>query len=173
MGHVEHKAHAPKSIGVGLVTVSTSKNAVTDEGGPLMAELVEKAGHRVLERRLVKDDVQQIRDCLTDLDRISEIRAVLLSGGTGITKQDLTLEAITPLALAWLPGFGELFRQLSYLEIGSAAMMSRAAAAVCQVRPDSRRLVVAMLPGSPAAVRLALERLLLPELGHLIFEIDR
>lgn len=173
MGHEEHKSKAPASVGVGIVTVSTSRTTATDEGGPLMLELIERAGHRVLERRIVRDDAEQIRACLKDLGSQERIQAVFLSGGSGIAGQDLTVEAISPLVSVFVPGFGELFRCLSFSEIGPAAMLSRATAAVCRVGATGRRFFVAVLPGSPAAVRLALERLLLPELGHLVFEIER
>jgi len=173
MGHAEHKNSAPKVIGLGLVTVSTSRGQAEDRSGPAMAELVEQAGHRVIARRLVKDGLEPIRACLAELGGDERVQAVVLSGGTGLSAQDLTLEAVTPLVQAWLPGFGELFRRLSYDEIGTPAMLSRAEAAVCRLGESGRRVLVVALPGSPNAVRTALARVLLPELGHLIYEINR
>jgi len=159
-------------VGLALVTVSTSRSAAEDRSGPVMAELAEAAGHRVLARRLVQDGLEPIRRAVEELLGMHEVQVVLLSGGTGVTREDVTPQALAPLAEAWLPGVGELFRQLSYAEIGTAAMLSRAAAAVCPA-PDGRRVLVAALPGSPAAVRLALGKVLLPELGHLVFELNR
>ncbi|HOX46602.1 MAG TPA: MogA/MoaB family molybdenum cofactor biosynthesis protein [Myxococcota bacterium] len=172
MGHHEHREHAPRSVGVGLVTVSTSRSPAEDRSGPVMAELLQAAGHGVIERRLVQDGLEPVRRAVRELLALPGVQVVLLSGGTGITREDLTLQALEPLAELWLPGVGELFRQLSYAEIGTAAMLSRAAAAVC-VAADGRRVLVVALPGSPAAVRLALEKVLLPELGHLVFELNR
>lgn len=171
MGHEEHQKKAPRRVGVALVTVSTSREEADDRSGPLMAALVAAQGHEVVERRLVRDGIGPIGACLAELAGSRAVQAVLLSGGSGITADDQTVEAVAPHVQAWIPGFGELFRQLSYAEIGPAAMLSRACAAVCKF--GGRRLLVAVLPGSPEAVRLALERLLLPELGHLLYEIDR
>jgi molybdenum cofactor biosynthesis protein B len=173
LGHHEHKAHAPRQAGVALVTVSTSRSLEDDRSGPVMAELFEAAGHRVIDRRLVTDSIQAIRQAVLDLVENLDVHMICLSGGTGISSQDLTPEAMQPWVKSWLPGFGELFRSLSYSEIGSAAMLSRAALAVCQPEGAGRRVLLAMLPGSPAAVRLAIERLLLPELGHLVYELQR
>ena len=160
-------------MAVALVTVSTSRTEAEDRSGPVMAELVEGAGHVVLDRRLVKDGVDPILACLKELGDDERVQAVFLSGGTGVSNQDVTIEAITPFVQTWLPGFGELFRRLSYDEIGTAAMLSRAEAAVCRLGEVERRVLVAVLPGSPNAVRLALGEILLPELGHLMYEIDR
>ena len=173
MGHHEHKTRAPRSVAVALVTVSTSRTRAEDRSGPVMAELVEEAGHVVIERRIVKDGVDPILDCLKELYTDERVQAVIFSGGTGISTQDVTIEAITPFVRAWLPGFGELFRRKSYDEIGTAAMLSRAEAAVCGPAEGGRRVLVAVLPGSPNAVRLGLGNVLLPELGHLIYEIER
>ncbi len=173
MGHHEHRQKAPRVVQVALVTVSTSRSGAEDRSGPVMAELVEQAGHRVVQRRLVVDGIEPIRACLAELGSDPQVQAVLLSGGTGISSQDLTLEAITPLVAVWLPGFGELFRRLSHAEIGTAAMLSRSEAAVCRLGEPGRRVLVVALPGSPNAVRLALAQVLLPEFGHLMYEIQR
>jgi molybdopterin adenylyltransferase len=173
MGHHEHKHHAPKQVAVALVTVSTSRGEAEDRSGPVMAELLEGAGHRVVARKLVTDGLSPIRDCLAALGDDPQVQVVLLSGGTGISTQDLSPEAIAPLIRTELPGFGELFRRLSYDEIGTAAMLSRATAAVCALGADGRRVLVVLLPGSPKAVELALARILLPELGHLVYEMMR
>lgn len=173
MGHHEHRQRAPSLVQVALVTVSSSRSAAEDRSGPVMAELVEQAGHRVVARRLVIDGLEPIRACLADLGQDPAIQVVLLSGGSGVSRQDLTIEAIAPLVQAWLPGFGELFRRLSFDEIGTAAMLSRAEAAVCRLVEAGPRVLVVVLPGSPGAARLALGQVLLPELGHLLYEIQR
>jgi molybdopterin adenylyltransferase len=172
MGHHEHRESAPRRVGVALVTVSTSRSTAEDRSGPVMAELLLAAGHGVIERRLVKDGLEPIRRVVEELLALAEVQVVLLSGGTGITREDLTPQALEPLAELWLPGVGELFRQVSFAEIGTSAMLSRATAAVCAA-PGGRRVLVIALPGSPAAVRLALEKVLLPELGHMVFELNR
>jgi molybdenum cofactor biosynthesis protein B len=173
MGHHEHRKKAPARVNVALVTVSTSRSFAEDRSGPVMAGLVEQAGHRVHCRKLVKDGIEFIQGCLAELGDDSSIQAVFLSGGTGVSSQDLTVEAIEPLVVSWLPGFGETFRRLSFEEIGTAGMLSRACAAVCCLHPKGRRMLVAVLPGSPHAVRLALGKLLLPELGHIMYEVER
>jgi molybdenum cofactor biosynthesis protein B len=158
----EHHATARRGLRVAVITVSDTRTEATDDSGALLVELLAKAGHRVALRRIVKDDVAQIRAAL--LAGLEEADAALLNGGTGISPRDVTLEAVEPLLDKPLPGFGELFRALSFQAIGSAAMASRALAGVRGGKP-----VVAM-PGSPQAVQLAMERLVLPELGHLAAE---
>ena len=171
MGHHEHKSKAPKQVSLALVTVSTSRGEAEDRSGPVMAERCEAAGHRVREQRIINDGVVPVRECLLELSKHKEIKAVFFSGGTGIAAADLSIEALEPFWIKNLPGFGELFRRLSYDEIGSAAMLSRAEAGVVEL--SGRCLLVAVLPGSPNAVRLALDELLLPELGHLVYEMER
>ena len=173
MGHKEHKHAAPKSVGLVLVTVSTSRDTAQDRSGQIMADLLEASGHVLLERRLIKDGLDTVRQCLMDVAVDERVEGIVFSGGTGISSQDLTLDAISPLVQSWLPGFGELFRRLSYDQIGTPAIMSRAEAAVCKIPGRPRRLLVVALPGSPNAVRLALAEVLLPELGHLVYEINR
>lgn len=171
MGHHEHKHAAPSQVPLALVTVSTSRGQAEDRSGPVMAELCEAAGHPILDRRIIPDGVEALRSCMQELAGRPEVKAVFFSGGTGIAAADLSVEALAPLWVKRLPGFGELFRSLSFDEIGSAAMLSRAEAGV--VESAGRRIFVALLPGSPKAVRLACEKLLLPELGHLVYEMER
>lgn len=173
MGHQEHKHRAPRQVGVGVISVSTSRTAQTDESGDLLAELARRAGHEVFDKRLVKDDADQIRRAINEMGAEVRLRAVLLTGGTGITVSDVTLRALEPFVETWLPGFGELFRSLSFREIGSAAMLSRAALGIGRLGEVPLRRVFAAMPGSPEAVRLAMEGLILPELGHLVYELDR
>jgi len=159
-----HRHAAPRALAGVVITVSDTRTPETDTGGALLAELLEGAGHRVLARTIVPDDVDAIcNEVATALAR-DDVHVVLLTGGTGIAPRDVTPEALLPMLDRVLPGFGELFRSLSYQEIGSAALLSRAVAGVARGR------IVAALPGSRAAIRLAMEKLLLPELPHLAAE---
>lgn len=162
-----HRAAAPRSVGCGVVTVSDTRTLADDTGGALACELLEGAGHRVAFREIVKDDAVAIRAALETALATAECGAVILTGGTGVAKRDVTPEAVAPLLDRPLPGFGELFRQLSFAEIGAAAMVSRALGGLAHGKP------VFALPGSRAAVRLALEKLILPELGHLVGEAGK
>lgn len=141
-----------------ILTVSDTRTLETDRGGALIHEMLGAAGHRILERALVPDDIPKIRDFVRTAIAASDTDAVLITGGTGLTRRDVTPEAVAPLITKAIPGFGELFRQLSYAEIGPSTIQSRAEAAFCE------NLLVFLLPGSPSAVRLALERIILPEL---------
>jgi molybdenum cofactor biosynthesis protein B len=132
-----------------------------------VCELLEASGHRVATREIVKDDAGAIRAALERALARADCAAVILTGGTGVAPRDVTPEAIAPLLERPLPGFGELFRQLSFAEIGAAAMVSRALGGLARGKP------VFALPGSRAAVRLGLERLILPELGHLTGEASK
>ncbi len=167
MGVEEHRRHAPQSVGFGVITVSDSRTPEDDDTGHLLRVSLAKAGHKEAYYAVVKDRVQNVRNALWEALEAKELDLILLNGGTGISKRDVTLEAIEPLLEKTMPGFGEIFRQLSYQEIGGAAMLSRALAGTCR-----GKLVIA-LPGSPEASRLALDKLILPELGHLIWEVKR
>lgn len=144
--------------------MSDTRTLADDSGGELVCELLSGAGHRVALREIVKDDAAAIRSALERGLASPECAAVVLTGGTGVAERDVTPEAVAPLLERPLPGFGELFRQLSFAEIGAAAMLSRALGGMAQGKP------VFALPGSRAAIQLALERLILPELGHLVGE---
>jgi len=163
----EHKAQAPASVGCFVLTISDSKTPETDTSGALIRELLSAAGHRVTGHAIVKDDPEQVAAVIRSGCAAPSVEAFILTGGTGITSRDSTYEAIEGLIDKRLAGFGELFRMLSYQEIGAAAMLSRAQGGVVQGR------VVFSLPGSPNACRLALEKLIIPELPHLIREIRR
>ena len=155
------------SVGVAIITVSDSRTPADDASGQLARELLERAGHEVRDYRILKDEPEQVRAAVEELARRQDLRAIVLNGGTGISRRDRTYEAVASLLDRRLDGFGELFRALSYQEIGSAAMLSRAAAGI---RGDK---VIFSIPGSTPAVRLALERLILPELGHILAELDK
>lgn len=157
---VQHKADAPESIRCAVMTVSDTRTMETDRGGSLVCELLEAAGHRVAARELVRDEPAEMTQALNRLGE--SVQAVLMTGGTGITSRDRTYETVTALFDKELPGYGELFRMLSYAEIGPAAMLSRATAGVIG------KQVLLTMPGSPAAVALAMDKLILPELPHLV-----
>jgi len=154
-------------VAVHIVTVSDTRTLETDSSGRLISALLEERGHRVSGRTLLKDEPGDVRQTVTALVHDSSVDVVITTGGTGITARDSTFEAIDGLLQKRLAGFGELFRMLSYHEIGAAAMLSRATAGL------AGRTVILVLPGSEPAVRLAMEKLVLPELGHLVREARR
>jgi molybdenum cofactor biosynthesis protein B len=162
--HHHHRSDAPAEVPTAVVTVSDTRTPESDTGGALAAELLEAGGHPVVERCIVRDEPAAIAEALTGLVSRKDVRAVLFTGGTGVAPRDITPDTIEPLLKRVIPGFGELFRMLSYEEIGSAALLSRALAGLVKGR------VVFVLPGSRGAVRLGLEKLILPELGHLAGE---
>jgi len=159
-----HRKGAPQRIPSAVLTVSDTRTLETDTGGALLAERLEAAGHPVVLRDIVPDDLVAIQAAVRRALEREDVRALLVTGGTGIAARDVTPEAIGPLLEREVPGFGELFRMLSYEEIGSAALLSRALAGLAQGR------VVFVLPGSRGALRLALDKLILPELPHLVGE---
>jgi molybdopterin adenylyltransferase len=163
----EHKAHAPHSVGCFVLTVSDTKTGETDTSGAILRELLRAAGHRIVASAIVRDEPAEVRHLVIEACTNPDVQVVISTGGTGITSRDSTFEAIESLLDKRLPGFGELFRMLSYQEIGAAAMLSRA-----QMGTHARRVIVS-LPGSPGACRLAVEKLLVPELPHLVRELSR
>jgi len=162
----EHKAHAPVHVSAFVVTCSDSRDESKDESGRVLRELLEAEGHSVSGYRLIKDEPESIRAMLKEA-REAGARAVIFNGGTGISRRDSTVETLQGLFEKTLPGFGELFRMLSYEEIGSAAMMSRATAGTYE------GMILFALPGSPKAVKLGMRKLILPELGHAVRELTR
>lgn len=164
----EHRKEAQGSVlGFALLTVSDTRSERTDKGGELLATLVGAAGHRVASRGLVRDEIGEIRAEVKAALALPEVDVLLVTGGTGLAPRDLTVEAVTPLFEKEIPGFGELFRMLSFAEIGAAAMLSRATAGLVSGR------AIFLLPGSPAAIELGLSRLVLPEIGHLLAQARR
>jgi len=153
--------------GCAIVTVSDTRTPETDTSGQAIADLLRGEGHAVLDQRIVKDDPGMVIETMHDLAKRADVRVIVTTGGTGITSRDSTYEAVTRLLEKELPGFGELFRMLSYPEIGAAAMLTRATAGIIAGR------AVFMLPGSEHAVRLALTKLILPELNHVLSELAR
>jgi molybdopterin adenylyltransferase len=162
----EHKAHAPAQVSVFVVTCSDSRDEARDESGKVLRSGLEAAGHTVSGYKVVKDEPEAIRAVLAEAAEAGA-RAVLFNGGTGIGRRDSTVETLRGLFEKELPGFGEIFRRLSFEEIGSAAMLSRATAGTY------RGMILFAMPGSPQAVKLALEALILPELGHAVRELTR
>lgn len=163
----EHRATAPAGVVCAVITVSDTRTPETDTGGQAVHDLLVAAGFEVSAREIIRDDPAQMRSLLASFRDDDRIDAVLLTGGTGLSSRDQTFETVTALFTKQLPGYGELFRMLSYQEIGAAAMLSRAVAGLMG------RTVVITMPGSPAAVRLAMEKLIVPELRHLVREARR
>jgi molybdenum cofactor biosynthesis protein B len=164
-----HKEKAPKQLGFALIVASTSRykdykagKQVGDESGDLIVETLQNHGHVVASRKLIPDDKRMIGDTVRDMLQSTSVDALIICGGTGITPTDVTIETVEPFLEKLLPGFGEIFRRLSYEEIGSAAVMTRAVAGVTQGK------AIFCLPGSPQAVKLCLEKLILPEAPHII-----
>ena len=162
-----HKALSPSpaEVRVGLVTASDSRTPQTNEGGRLLRRLIEEAGFTVASEALLAEEPAALRDAVARL--AADVDAVIVTGGTGIGPRDRTPDAVGPLFERRLPGFGELFRMLSFQDVGPAAMLSRADAGVIG------RALVFLLPGSPAAVELAVRRLIAPELAHAIGQLRR
>jgi molybdenum cofactor biosynthesis protein B len=162
---VLHRKDAPGSVRCFVLTISDTRTPESDTSGDLIAGTLQSAGHVVIGRQLVRDEPDEVREAVTS--SAGDAQVIVTTGGTGITSRDSTFEAIASLLEKRIDGFGELFRSLSYDEIGSAAMMSRACAGTIG------RTAVFTLPGSEHAVRLALEKLILPEIGHVVRELQR
>jgi molybdenum cofactor biosynthesis protein B len=165
-----HKAEAPTSIGFAVVICSSSRyqdlkarKSVDDPSGDLIVEALQNAGHNVVFREIVSDDKVLIGKYVGRALGSEKVEAIIVCGGTGISPKDVTIEAVRPMLVKTLPGFGELFRKLSFDEIGSVAVLTRALAGVA----DQGKAVFC-IPGSPQAVGLVLEKLILPEVGHIL-----
>ena len=163
----EHREHAPDSVTVAVLTVSDTRTIETDTSGQLILDGLKANGHIVVDYRIAPDDPDQIRSILQAWAADEGIAAILTNGGTGIARRDTTYDVVAGLLDKRLDGFGELFRMLSFPEIGAAAMLSRAVAGV------HRGTLIMTMPGSRNAVSLALERLILPELPHLVYEVTK
>lgn len=163
----QHHHAAPDRVRVAVLTISDSRTAENDTGGDAIQEVLKEAGHEVIVRDLVKDDPDEIRRRISDFLERDDVDAIVTTGGTGISMRDSTYEVVYEILEKRLDGFGEIFRTLSYEEIGPAAMLSRAVAGTV-----GRRFVAA-LPGSANAARLATEKLLAPEMPHVVFELRK
>jgi molybdopterin adenylyltransferase len=166
-GHREEAAAVRRPVTVAVVTVSDSRTPETDVNGRYLRERIEGAGHVLASYRIVRDEPLEVIEALEELAGDPSVRIILFNGGTGISSRDRTYDALAGRLEKTLPGFGELFRMLSWEQVGAAAMLSRAVGGVY------RGAVVFSTPGSPAAVKLAWERLIEPELRHLAWETDR
>ena len=162
-----HREAAPESVRVAVLTISDTRTPETDTGGDVVEETMRGAGHEVVAREIVRDEATSIRTTLVDLLVRSDVDAVVTTGGTGISARDTTYEVVERMIEKRLDGFGELFRMLSYEEIGAAAVLSRALAGAIGIK------FVASLPGSRNAVRLGMEKLLVPEIAHIVFELRK
>ncbi len=167
MGYLEHREDSPKSLVFGVVTISDSRTIETDESGRMAEEILKMEGHEVLRRLIVSNEQNEIKGIIEELLNSGEIDIVLTIGGTGLSKRDVTVETVSKMVEKKIDGFGELFRFLSYNEIGTATMLTRAFAGVVRGR------IVICLPGSKSATELAIRKLILPEIGHIVRESRR
>jgi len=167
MGYHQHKEASPKSITCAVITISDSRTEETDESGKFLRSSISTAGHQVQFYTLLKNDPEAIQRTFSDLLARPEIQVIITTGGTGASHRDVTIETVTPMLEKKLDGFGELFRYLTFQEIGTTSVMSRAMAGVIQGK------VVINLPGSLNAVILAAEKIILPEVGHMVRETSR
>ncbi len=163
----EHRASAPQRVRCAVITVSDTRTPDNDTGGGTIVELLGLAGHVVVEHSIIPDEPSRMRPLVESFCQRGDVDAVLMTGGTGLGSRDQTFETVSGLLTKSLPGYGELFRNLSYEQIGPAAMLSRAVGGLVG------QTVVLTMPGSPAGVRLAMEKIILPELGHLVREARR
>ncbi len=165
--HREHKDLAPRRVSCVVITCSDTRTEETDTSGQLIRRLLTEHGHAVVGSHLIKDEPAEIQKLVEGATADQKVQAIIINGGTGLSRRDSTFEAVDAMLEKRLDGFGELFRHLSYKEIGSPAMMSRATAGLVRGR------IVFSTPGSESAVRLAMEQLILPELGHIIGELSK
>jgi molybdenum cofactor biosynthesis protein B len=170
LSYLKHKEKAPKTLNFAVITISTSKYRLKkqgfDESGNLIVKLLRQANHRVSVRKLIPDNPAMIRNLVLSLSKSKRVDAIVTTGGTGVTKTDLTVETITPLLQKEIPGFGEILRKLSFEKIGSAAILTRAIAGVVNGK------VIFCLPGSPDAVEVAVKYLIIPEAPHIVKHVN-
>jgi len=159
-GHGHHRGHDVRRVSCGVITVSDTRTPEDDTSGQRIRTLLSEAGHDVASYQILKDQPELIRTAIAEMPRA--IEAVVLNGGTGLARRDMTYEAVQALLDKEISGFGEMFRMLSYEQVGAAAMLSRAIAGVAADR------VLFSVPGSTKAVELAMTKLILPEIGHIV-----
>jgi len=168
MSVLEHKREAPYRVNCAIITVSDTRTVENDKSGKLISTLLEENGHQISFYKIVKDDGTSIEAAIEEAAGVEQVNVILMTGGTGISKRDVTIETVSALFEKEIVGFGELFRMLSYMEdIGSAAIMSRACAGTF------RNKAVFVMPGSSGAVKLAMEKLILKEIGHVVRELNK
>ncbi len=167
MGYQEHKHKAPKSVSCAVLTISDTRTEKDDESGRLLMQKLSETGHRVTSYCVLRNEADSIKKKIHELLKEEELQVVITLGGTGVSHRDITVETISPILEKRLDGFGELFRFLSYQEIGSSSIMSRAIAGVAMEK------VIICLPGSLEATRLATDKIIIPEIGHMVREATR
>ena len=167
MGYKEHKEKAPASVNCAVLTISDTRTEQDDEAGRIIRQKLSDSGHRVISYYILKDEANPIEKKIHELLREEELQVIITNGGTGVSRRDITVETVSPILEKKLDGFGELFRSLTYQEIGTGSIMSRALAGVAGGK------VIICLPGSPEAINLAMDRIILPEIGHLVREATR
>ena len=167
MSYQEHRAKSPQSVNCAVIIISDSRTEQDDESGRLIKQRLSQHGHGLVAYSLLKNDAAAIKQTIVELVGQAELQVIIASGGTGLSHRDVTVETISPLLEKKLDGFGELFRSLSYQEIGTASMLSRAIGGVAGGK------VILCLPGSLGAVTLAMDKIILPEIGHLVREASR
>lgn len=165
MSYEEHKKQTPTSLNCAIVTISNSRNIDTDESGRLIKNLLENNFHKIINYSIIKDNKELINEKINQLIKNNEVNAIITNGGTGLSSKDVTIEAIRPLFDKELTGFNSLFMKLSYEQIGSAAMLSRAIAGIANGK------IIFCIPGNPNACKLGVEKLILPEIGHILKHI--
>ena len=165
MGLEEHRKKGPERVRCAVIVTSDTREVETDRSGSTITQLLQDAGHEISDYRIVPNDAAALTDTLESIMKTSQ--AIIISGGTGVSKRDITVDVVEPLFERRLSGFGELFRHLSYGEIGSATIVSRAVAGTIGTQ------VIFCLPGSEAAVKLAMRELILPEISHIVGELEK
>jgi len=167
MSYQEHKKEAPQSVNCAVLTISDSRTEQSDESGKLLKQKLSDSGHRVIAYAILKNDSESVKQKISELLGQEEVQVIITCGGTGVGHRDITVETVSSILEKKLDGFGELFRFLTYGEIGTGSIMSRAIAGMAGGK------VILCLPGSPEAINLAMEKIILPELGHLVREATR
>ncbi len=167
MSYQEHKQKAPQSVSCAVLTISDTRTERDDESGMLIRQKLSQNGHQVLSYAILKDDAASLKKKVFELLSHEELQVIIINGGTGVSRRDITVDTIYPILEKELDGFGELFRLLTYQEMGTASIMSRTIGGV------ARGKVILCLPGSPDAAKLAMDKIILPELGHLVREATR
>ncbi len=167
MGYLEHREKSPKSLNFAVLTISDTRTEESDESGRIIIGGLRKYGHRISFYSIIKDDFNLIQKTIKKLLKDSKIQVIITNGGTGISKRDVTIDVVLKILEKKLDGFGELFRYLSYDEIGSSAIMSRTVAGIADGK------IIICIPGSKDAVKLAMDELILPEIGHMVYEVGK
>jgi molybdenum cofactor biosynthesis protein B len=167
MGYHEHKEHSVQNVSCAVITTSDSRTEKDDESGKLIKQRLTDNGHKVAYYTILKNEATIIKQKVEELLRRDDVQVIITGGGTGLSKRDVTVNTIAPMLEKQLDGFGELFRQLTYQEIGTGSIMSRAIAGVAGGK------VIICIPGSIGAATLAMDKIILPEIGHLVREVTR